>query len=118
MNYKISDVRQRLICKQYAIGHHTRCRIQEDDIFNVAEIISHLAKHGKAEAGFSQKGRCWTFEGKFENQLYRLVVGPHQNNNNIVFIVTLFKVHPGIVKGQNYQKYRHRELVYTFNHAA
>jgi hypothetical protein len=120
MNYRISEIREQMMSKKYALGFHSRSRIKEDGIFNVAEIIAQLGATGTVDVGFNQRGVCWTFEGTFADQDYRLVIGPHQTNHNMVFIITLFKVLPGIEKGQNYRKYAGKTLSYTseFTYAA
>jgi hypothetical protein len=113
MNNRTLEIRKHLMSKRYALGSHVRHRIQEQNIFDVAEIIAHIGANGQVESGFNQRGCCWTFDADFEGQPYRLVVGPHQYNPDLVYIVSLFIVHPGIKKGQNFGKYEGRTLTYS-----
>lgn len=113
MDYRILEIRECLMSKRYALGAHVQCRIQEQNIFGVSEIIAHIGSVGQIESGFNQKGRCWTIEAEFEGEPYRLVVGPHSFNHNFLYIVSLFKVLTGIEKGKNYRKFEGRTLTYS-----
>ena len=113
MDYKVLEVRDCLLTKRYALGSHVLHRIQEQNIFGVAEIIAHIGSVGQVEVGFNQKGMCWTFDADFEGEPYRMVVGPHRHNSQMVYIVSLFKVQSGIAKGQNYRKFGGKTLTYS-----
>jgi hypothetical protein len=110
----IPKVRNRILNKHYAIGFHVMDRVVEQDLYEVAEIIAYLAEFGGCEAGFNQQGLCWTFDGDIESTPYRMVVGPHRYDATKLYIISLYRLKPGIKKGKNYRKFNGRDVTYTF----
>ena len=110
------DVRDKLLTNCIALSDHMLRRIGEQKMYNINEIIYRLAKDGELEEGFNTQGVNWSIDGVSRGLKYRLIVGPHPHSQDFLYIVTLFKVIPGIEKGKNYQKFSHRDLVYTMTH--
>lgn len=111
---KEKDVRDKLLTNSFALSDHMLQRVGEQRMYNINQIIYCLAEDGAIDEGFNQKGINWSLDGVFRSVNYRLIVGPHGYSDDFLYIITLFKVFPGIERGQNYQKYSHKELIYTF----